>query len=71
MPFLEALRQLCANQARHIDINNLTDDEFDSIAPVTKIQFEELYTYCDPVVMHGQQRFVQKKDLLTFLCKLR
>ncbi|EZA50292.1 hypothetical protein X777_11303 [Ooceraea biroi] len=66
----------------HLDHNGLllqyllgglsfTDEEFKSIAFISKDQFRELYTFCDPVPREGGHRHVSKRDLLLFLCKLR
>ena len=39
---------------------------------MTRDQFREMYTYCDPVPEPGGKvRYVKKKNLLTFVCKLR
>ncbi|XP_032687208.1 uncharacterized protein LOC116851665 [Odontomachus brunneus] len=69
--FLQALRNVANNKNHYEDENSFTEDEFKSIAPITKQQFQELYTYCDPVPHEHGIRNVSKKDLLTFLCKLR
>lgn len=69
--FLQALRNVANNKNHYEDENSFTEDEFKSIAPITKQQFQELYTYCDPVPQEHGIRNVSKKDLLTFLCKLR
>lgn len=53
------------------NLNSLLDEEFKLISPVTKQQFQELLTYCDPVPVANGNRYVHEKDLLTFLCKLR
>lgn len=37
---------------------------------ITKAQFNELLTYCDPIPEGDHRRFIYKKDLLLFLCKL-
>ncbi|KYN09188.1 hypothetical protein ALC57_18701 [Trachymyrmex cornetzi] len=50
----------------------LPDKEFKCFCPVTKEQFQELFTFCDRVPRHeGGYRSVSKKDLLAFLCKMR
>ncbi|XP_018365999.1 PREDICTED: uncharacterized protein LOC108765508 [Trachymyrmex cornetzi] len=69
--FLHQLRNVGANRTRGIDENHLTDEEFQCIAPISKQQFEELFTYCDPVLQNGKLRYVSRKDLLVFLCKMR
>lgn len=69
--FLEALRNIANNNNRYGNENSFTEDEFKCIAPITKQQFQELYTYCDPIFQERGIRNVTKKDLLIFLCKLR
>lgn len=69
--FLQQLRNVSASKIRGIDENHLTDEEFQCIAPINKQQFEELFTYCDPVFQNGKLRYVSRKDLLVFLCKMR
>lgn len=69
--FLQALRNVANNKNHYEDENSFTEDEFKAIAPITKQQFQELYTYCDPISQEHGIRNVTKKDLLTFLCKLR
>ncbi|EZA55665.1 hypothetical protein X777_04307 [Ooceraea biroi] len=64
---------------RHLDINGfiprllLEDLQFIKRPPITREQFQDLYTYCDSVLEPGQNvhRHVSKKHLLTFLCKIR
>ncbi|KYN09817.1 hypothetical protein ALC57_18070 [Trachymyrmex cornetzi] len=51
-------------------LNHLLND-FETFFSVTKLQFQELATYCDRVPCQGGYRYVYKKDLLLFLCKLR
>lgn len=41
------------------------------IAPINKQQFEELLKYCDPVLQNGKLRYVSRKNLLVFLCKMK
>ncbi|EZA56076.1 hypothetical protein X777_03921 [Ooceraea biroi] len=62
---------------RHLDDRGfilqpfLDDDEFECFCPITKVQFRELFAYCDRIPCQGGYRYVSKKDLLTFLCKMR
>ncbi|KYN50167.1 hypothetical protein ALC62_01022 [Cyphomyrmex costatus] len=49
----------------------LLDEEFECFSPITKDQFRELFTYCDRVPREGGYRYVTKKHLLMFLCKMR
>lgn len=46
------------------------DNKFDVISLITKAQFNELFTYCERVPAGNAYRFISKKDLLCFLCKL-
>lgn len=69
--FLQGLRSVAKNQARFVDENSFTDVEFESFSPMTKQQFLELFTYCDRVPVQGGHRYISKKDLLMFLCKMR
>ncbi|GLV46425.1 hypothetical protein CBL_20765 [Carabus blaptoides fortunei] len=68
--FLEHLR-VRANKPVGLHIAKLSDEEFKCIAPITKDQFEELHVYCDSVIHNGKRRYTSKKNLLTFLCKMR
>ncbi|KAM0727894.1 hypothetical protein ACS0PU_005363 [Formica fusca] len=69
--FLQSLRDVALNKCNYENENDFTDEEFASIAPITKEQFRELYTYCEPVPQARGVRNISKKDLLMFLCKLR
>jgi len=69
--FLQGLRNVARDQRRFVDENSFTDAEFKSFSPVTKQQFLELFDYCDRVSCPGGYRYVSKKDLLMFLCKMR
>ncbi|EFN83296.1 hypothetical protein EAI_15530 [Harpegnathos saltator] len=51
--------------------NSFSDDEFMSITATTKDQFNEMLTFCDPVLENNRHRYVCKRDLLMFLCKLK
>lgn len=53
------------------DENSFSDEEFKAISPITKPQFRDMFNFCDPIREGEGQRHVSKKDLLTFLCKLR
>lgn len=69
--FLESLRTVANNSTRFTDENDFTDEEFRTFFSLTKPQFEDLRTFCDRVPCQGGDRYVSKKDLLLFLCKLR
>ncbi|KAJ8671549.1 hypothetical protein QAD02_002808 [Eretmocerus hayati] len=70
-PFLDELRNRCSTGSKYENENNFNDIESASISPINKEDFRELFTYCDPVIEENQFRFVTKRHLLTFLCKMR
>lgn len=72
LPFLEELRNL-ANPTfqRYTNEADFTAEDFNSVSPITKEQFQELFSYCDPVPATNGVRHIYKKDLLMFLCKMR
>lgn len=41
------------------------------MSPITKDQFNDLFTFSDPIVQENGFHYVTKRHLLTFLCKLR
>lgn len=53
------------------NIDDFSDEDFCMVSPVTKLQFENIFNFCEDVTEDFQFRHVSKKDLLTFLCKLR
>lgn len=59
------------NSTRFTDENDFTDEDFYTFFSVTKPQFEDLRTFCDLVPNQGGYRYISKKDLMLFLCKLR
>lgn len=69
--FLQSLRDVARSMTRIEDEYSFNDEEFKSFCPLTKEQFRELFTYCNRVPCAGGYRYVSKKDLLLFLCKLR
>lgn len=69
--FLDGLRTAVINKNVFEHENNFDDDDFKCISPITKPQFQDLLTFCGPVNVWGHPRNVTRKDLLTFLCKLR
>lgn len=71
--FLEELRNT-ANTicfVKYENENNFSDEEFSTLSPITKEQFRNLFSYCDPVNQPHGLLYVTKKHLLTFLCKMR
>ncbi|XP_043469676.1 uncharacterized protein LOC122503266 [Leptopilina heterotoma] len=71
--FLQSLRHVAESMSSIKNENSFTDEAFESFFPVTKEQFQEIFRYCEesPVPRIGGFRYVSKKDLLMFLCKLR
>lgn len=69
--FLQGVRHVAKNLTRIYDENSLSDSEFEYLYPVNKQQFSELFTYFDRVRQEDYYRYVSKKDLLMFLCKMR
>ncbi|KAJ8673315.1 hypothetical protein QAD02_004577 [Eretmocerus hayati] len=70
LAFLEGLRER-ASEARCLDDTDLNDEEFECISPISKLQFEDLYAYCDPVIQNGKTRHISRRDLLTFPSKMK
>lgn len=70
--FLEQLRNVAQVRPRLENVDTLTDEEFECLFLINKQQFEDLFTYCEAVPeRHGLQRYISRKDLMIFLCKLR
>lgn len=71
--FMQNLR-IVANdnyENRFSDENKFCEEKFKVMTSVTKHQFCELFTYCDPVPTgYGTSKHVSKKDLLAFLYKM-
>lgn len=75
LEFLNALRGkiIEERQRKFEDETDFRDDHFHAISPISKQQFNDLYSFCDPVHvdLNGSLRHISKKDLLAFLCKMR
>lgn len=69
--FLQALRSVASNVRDFSDVHSFEDSDFQCITSLSKDQFQKLFTFCDPVEQAGGSRYVHRKDLITFLCKLR
>jgi len=71
--FLQGLREkiILGNRRSYNDETDFTDEEFTYLSSMTKEQFNDLFTYCDPISVQGGHRRVSKKDLLCFITKLR
>ncbi|XP_058790801.1 uncharacterized protein LOC131664004 [Phymastichus coffea] len=71
--FVQAMREEIVHSPvrRYEDERTLTDEQFAAISPISKDNFNDLFTYSDPVIVPGGHRYVSKKDLLCFLYKLK
>ncbi|XP_050508545.1 uncharacterized protein LOC126885834 [Diabrotica virgifera virgifera] len=49
----------------------IQEDDFKALTNLSKNNFQDLYTYCDEVVVYDRTRVITKKDLVTFLMKLK
>ena len=70
--FLQTIRTTVQHPPRDFTKDDsFTDEEFALISPVTKDQMNEILGFCDPVPINESFRYVTKRDLLAFFCKLR
>lgn len=69
--FFNGLRSAALIKTHLDDIDYLSDEEFQCLFPVTKGQFANLYEFCERVPDGNTYRYVSKKDLMVFLCKMR
>lgn len=52
--------------------STLSNEDFRVVTPVTRVQFNEMFALCEPVERNDAGfRYVSRKDLLTFLCKMK
>ncbi|XP_043464129.1 uncharacterized protein LOC122499719 [Leptopilina heterotoma] len=69
---LQLLRGLVVDKKQFVDVDSISDEEFTSLSPISKVQFNELYEFCRPVPRNDRGfRHVSKRDLLMFLCKMK
>lgn len=68
--FMQAFRNV-ARTSKSVYEENLCDEDFTYMTSLSKAQFNDLLSYCDPVEENGFRRKVKRKDLLMFLCKMR
>jgi len=70
---LQGLRAELANlnRWRFEDENSFTDEEFKSVCPITKQNFLNMYDFCEPVPQENGLRYITKRDLITYLCKMK
>lgn len=61
--FLQSLRESSLNTERNKYENELSvsEEEFIVITGINKVQFNDLFAYCDPVPVPGGHRYVKKK----------
>lgn len=70
--FLSNLRSSAAKyQKKSIDRETVTDEDFVYLTSITKEQFSDLYSYCDPVFVYNQFHNISKDSLFFFLIKMR
>lgn len=71
LAFLQGLKNKVKN-SRNLSVESeYTDEEFKIITSLTKAEFNDLLTFCERVQENNVFRYIYKKDLITFLCKLR
>lgn len=71
LAFLQGLRNVDLNQTRIIDENSFSESEFQCLCPMSNEQFRELFTFCERVSCANGYKYVNRKDLFMFLCKIR
>lgn len=64
--FIQELRKNVLTSSQYED-----EEDFKVMTSLTKAQFRDLFSFCDPVPIQGVNSYVKKKDLLTFLTKMR
>jgi len=69
--FLLTLRDIAASNDEKYYENNFSDNELKCLTSLTREQFQDLFTFCDLVPVKNGYQYINKKDLLIFLCKLR
>lgn len=74
LQFLQELRTV-AYENRHVrnweDIDSFTEEEFKALTSISKVDYQELYGFCDIIEQGGNRRHINRKDLLTFLVKMK
>lgn len=71
LPFLNKLADAAAEKTRFVNEKSLKAELYPVLTSLTKEQFDDMFIFCDPAFQNGKVRYVCKKDLLMFLCKLR
>lgn len=64
--FFQKLHEHINDKNRSVfdDINAFSDDEFSVISPISKVQFEEIFTSCVPISVNDTFRYIFKKDII-------
>lgn len=70
--FLTTLRSSAiAYRKKSLDLGSLSEENFRYLTSLTKVQFNDLYAYCDPVAeANNSLRYVSKEALVIFLFKM-
>lgn len=53
-------------ERKYEDENGLTEEQFKTISPISKEDFNNLFTYCDSVPIPGGYRYVKKMTFYAF-----
>lgn len=69
--FIQELRKNVVTASHYEDEEDFDEEDFKIMTSLTKAQFRNLFTFCDPLYKQGVNSYVTKKDLLTFLTKMR
>lgn len=69
--FLHKFRNAAMNNNKFEDEDSFTDTDFQYITSLTKEQFRDMFALCDRAPCQGGYRYINKKDLVMFLCKMR
>ena len=69
--FFQGFKNKIQNSRDFSNDMEFSDEEFKILTSLTKAQFHELFAYCGRVQDNNFFRYVNKKDVITFLCKLR
>lgn len=69
--FIQELRKNVMTFSQYEDEEDFDEEDFKVMTSLTKAQFRDLFLFCDPVPIQEVNSYVKKKDLLTFLTKIR
>lgn len=68
--FIQELRKNVLTSSQYED-EDFDEEDFKVMTSLTKAQFRDLFLFYDPVPKQGINSYVKKKDLLTFLTKMK